>query len=221
MRSFFFSRKYPLVLLCILAVLAVLASIHVLHPEEFPFEIVPMIVLILLLVFTARRFPFSNLSYTLIFLYLCLHTLASHYTYSNVPYNTWFIDYFHFDLNHWLGTTRNMYDRLVHFSFGLLLAYPAREIFMRIGNVRGFWSFYFPLDMVMALSMLYELIEWAIAVFYVGTGMDQLYIGMQGDIWDAQKDMFADTLGAIVATAYFFWNYGYARIRHTLRHTPA
>jgi putative membrane protein len=91
-----------------------------------------------------------------------------------------------------------MFDRLVHFSYGLLLAYPIREMFLRIGNVRGFWGYFLPLDLTMSTSMLYELIEWGAAVT-VGSDLGQAYLGTQGDVWDAHKDMALASLGALIA----------------------
>ena len=107
-----------------------------------------------LLVFTYKSFPLSRVSYTCIFVFMMLHALGAHYTYAKVPYQEWFP---------FLAGGRNHFDRLVHFLYGLLLAYPIREMFLRIGNVRGFWGYFLPLDLTMSTSMLYELIEWAAA----------------------------------------------------------
>ena len=142
-----------------------------------------------LLVFTYKAFPLSRVSYTCIFVFLLFHTLGSHYTYSEVPYQEW--------LPMFAGG-RNHYDRLVHFLYGLLLAYPIREMFLRIGNVRGFWGYFLPLDLTMSTSMLYELIEWAVAEV-VADDLGAAYLGTQGDIWDAHKDMALAALGALLA----------------------
>jgi putative membrane protein len=93
---------------------------------------------------------------------------------------------------------RNHCDRLVHFCYGLFLAYPIREMFLRIGNVRGFWGYFLPLDLTMSTSMLYELIEWAAAEFFGGE-LGMAYLGTQGDVWDAHKDMALASLGALIA----------------------
>jgi len=118
-----------------------------------------------------------------------LHALGAHYTYAKVPYQEWFP---------FLAGGRNQFDRLVHFSYGLLLAYPIREMFLRIGNVRGFWGYFLPLDLTMSTSMLYELIEWAAAIT-VGSELGDAYLGTQGDIWDAHKDMALASLGALIS----------------------
>jgi putative membrane protein len=91
-----------------------------------------------------------------------------------------------------------MYDRLVHFSFGLLIAYPIREMFLRVARVRGFWGYYLPLDVTMSFSMLYELIEWAYAAI-AGGSAGAAFLGTQGDEWDAQKDMAIATLGGLIS----------------------
>jgi len=141
------------------------------------------------LVSTYKSFPLSRVSYTCIFVFLALHALGAHYTYAEVPYQDWLP---------FLAGGRNQFDRLVHFSYGLLLAYPIREMFLRIGNVRGFWGYFLPLDLTMSTSMLYELIEWGAAEAF-GGDLGAAYLGTQGDIWDAHKDMALASLGALIA----------------------
>ena len=156
----------------------------------------PVVALALLFV-TRDRFRFSDLSYTLIAIFLALHTVGAHYTYSKVPYEAWSAA-LGFSIDGTFGFERNQFDRLVHFLFGLLLAYPAREVFLRIVDVKGFWSYYLPLDVVMSLSMVYELVEWAAAVGFGGE-LGMAYLGTQGDVWDAHKDMALATLGGLIA----------------------
>lgn len=150
------------------------------------------------LVVTRRWFVFSRVSYTLIFLFLCLHAVGAHYTYSHVPYDDWWRALTGHGLNEALGWDRNHFDRLVHFSYGLLLAYPIREIFLRVVEVRGFWGYVLPLDVALSTSALYELIEWGAAEVFGGE-LGAAYLGMQGDIWDAQKDMALAAVGACIA----------------------
>lgn len=148
-----------------------------------------------LLVFTYRRFRLSTTSYTCIFLFLMLHTLGSHYTYAEVPYQEWFPIF---------EGGRNHFDRLVHFTYGLFLAYPIRELFLRIVNVRGFWGYFLPLDLTLSTSALYELLEWGAAEL-VGGDLGVAYLGTQGDVWDAHKDMLLATIGALVAMLVTAW----------------
>jgi len=97
-----------------------------------------------------------------------------------------------------VGWERNNFDRIVHFSYGLLIAYPIREIYLRISNAEGFWGYFLPLDFTMSTSMIYELIEWGAAELF-GGDLGIAYLGTQGDVWDAQKDMALASLGALIA----------------------
>ena len=164
------------------------------HPSDWVLENILTVAFVTVLILTRHVFRLSNVSYTVLFIFLCLHTIGSHYTYADVPYEQW-TAYLGFSVNDWFGFERNHFDRLVHFLFGLLFAYPMREFFMRIAGTRGAWSYYLPVELVMALSMLYELIEWA-ATMVVGGELGMAYLGTQGDVWDAHKDMGLATLGA-------------------------
>ena len=145
-----------------------------------------------------RWFTFSRISATLIFLFLCLHEIGAHYTYAEVPYDAWIQSLTGRSLNEAMGWNRNHFDRAIHFSYGLLLAYPIREIFLRIANVRGFWGYFLPLDLTMSTSMMFELFEWGAAELF-GGDLGMAYLGTQGDVWDAHKDMALASLGAFIA----------------------
>lgn len=182
-------KNYLWVLGILYAAWWLLLAIRPLDRSDWLMENVLVFLAIGVLVLTYKAFPLSRVSYTCIFVFLVLHALGAHYTYAKVPYQEWFP---------LLAGGRNQYDRLVHFSYGLLLAYPIREMFLRIGNVRGFWGYFLPLDLTMSTSMLYELIEWAAAVT-VGSELGAAYLGTQGDIWDAHKDMALASLGALIS----------------------
>ena len=152
----------------------------------------------LVFVATWQRFCFSPLTYVLIFIFLCMHTLGSHYTYEKVPYDQWWQAWTGFSLNEALGFERNHYDRLVHFCYGLLLAYPVREAIVRWAGLRGFWGYFIPLDLTMSTSMIYELIEWGAAEVFGGE-LAHAYLGSQGDVWDAHRDMALASLGALMS----------------------
>lgn len=154
--------------------------------------------LFVLLLSVRRWFRFSSASVLLILLFLMLHTLGSHYTYSEVPYDRWWDALTGHTLNSVFGWERNHFDRLVHFCYGLLFAYPLREFFLRIVEVRGFWAYFLPLDFTLSTSALYELIEWGAASLF-GGDLGMHYLGTQGDIWDAHKDMGLAALGALIA----------------------
>lgn len=158
------------------------------------------VVAFVLLIWSARKLPLSRVSYLLIFIFLCLHEVGAHYTYAEVPYDIWFETLFGRTLNSIFGFDRNHFDRLVHFSYGLLLAYPIREMFHRVADVKGFWGYFLPLDVTMSTSMLFELFEWAAAEIF-GGDLGVAYLGTQGDVWDAHKDMGLASLGALLAMA--------------------
>ena len=133
-----------------------------------------------MLIATYRRLPLSDLSYMLLFLFLLLHALGAHYSYSEVPLGYWAKETF--------GLSRNHFDRLVHFSFGLLLLQPTRELLFRVAPARNAWIWSFAITLVVALSGLFEIVE-AIVAWNVKPELGIAYLGTQGDVWDAQKDM--------------------------------
>lgn len=190
--------RYPLSLLVLFLLLAALLAIDPHDRMDWALENALAVAAVGLFVATARRFPLSKISYTSIFVLLALHEVGAHYTYSKVPYDAWIRSLTGWSLDAALHFERNHYDRFVHFVYGLLIAYPIREFVVRVANVRGFWGYFFPLDVIMSTSMLYELIEWAASAVF-GGDLGQAYLGTQGDVWDAQKDMLLATLGAIMA----------------------
>lgn len=170
-------------------------------PHDWLLENILVLIFVPIIPLLGRYLKLSNLSYTLITVFMILHVVGSHYTYAQVPFG--------FTLQRWLGADRNMYDRLVHFAFGFLLAYPVREVFMRVARARGFWAFFLPLDLTLSLSALYEIIEWQAAAL-VDPDAGLAFLGTQGDIWDAQKDMLMAGLGAVLAmllVALVNWRY--------------
>ena len=193
------SRKtYLGTLAALLAALWVPLAFNPFDRSDWWLENALLFAAVALLVATHRAFPLSKISYTTIFVFLCLHTVGAHYTYAEVPYDEAWRNLTGHSFNSAFGWTRNNFDRVVHFSYGLLLAYPIREVFLRVANVRGFWGYFLPLDLTMSTSMLYELIEW-VAAETVGKDLGAAYLGTQGDVWDAHKDMALASLGALIS----------------------
>ena len=152
------------------------------------------VVFLLGLSISFKKFKFSDLSYTLIFIYICLHVYGAMYTYAENPLGYWLKDT--------LGLARNHYDRIVHFSFGFLLAYPMRDYFKNWFEWPVWVCWVLPAEITMSFSGMYELIEWLVAdVFFPSEGV--AYLGSQGDVWDAQKDMGLAFIGAILAMILF------------------
>jgi putative membrane protein len=191
-------NRYLLVLAGIFALVWLASAIGPYDMHDWLLENALVFAFVLFFVLTYRRFPLSRLSISLIFIFLCLHEVGAHYTYAKVPYNTWTQAIFGNSFNHIMGWERNHFDRLVHFSYGFLLAYPVREAFLRIAYVKGFWGYFLPLDITMSTSMIYELIEWGAAEIF-GGDLGAAYLGMQGDVWDAHKDMLLASIGAAIA----------------------
>lgn len=142
------------------------------------------------LIYSYRRFVFSDLSYALVFIYLLLHIYGAEYTYAENPLGYWLKDALHLERNH--------YDRIVHCSFGLLLGYPLRDYFKNWFQWPVWVCYILPIEITMSFSGIYEIIEWLVAdVFFPSEGT--AYLGTQGDVWDAQKDMALAFSGAIVS----------------------
>jgi len=143
------------------------------------------------------RRPLSHAAYVQITAFMILHTIGSHYTYSEVPLGDW--------LREGFGLARNHYDRLVHFAFGLLMLRPLRELVIRqperLGRVGTAWL---SVAQILACSALYELIEWAVASL-ADPAAGIAYLGTQGDEWDAQKDVAYAAAGALLAAVLQGW----------------
>lgn len=191
-------RRYCLLTLGLFGVLWLGLAIAPRDRADWALENVLVLLFVPLLLLSLGRFPLSRLSWTLILLFLSLHAVGAHYTYSEVPYDDLSEALLGFRVNDVLGLERNHFDRLVHFSYGLLLAYPMRELFLRVADARGFWGYFLPLDLTLSTSAIFELFEWAAAELFGGE-LGTAYLGMQGDQWDAQKDMAMAGLGAAIA----------------------
>ena len=139
-----------------------------------------------------KKFKFSDLSYFMITVYLLLHIYGAEYTYAENPFGYWLKDA--------IALNRNYYDRIVHFSFGFLLTYPMRDYFKNHFEWPNWVCWILPIEITLSFSALYELIEWLVAdIFFPEEGV--AYLGTQGDIWDAQKDMGIAFVGAVIAMA--------------------
>jgi len=178
-------------LLCVaMAVVIVITGYRPEKAFDWWLENVAALTFLALLGISYRRLPLSDLSYVLIFVYLSLHEWGAEYKYSDVPLGEW--------MKPWLHTTRNHYDRIMHFSYGLLLAYPMQEWFMRVAGVTSRWRYLLPVESTLAFSACYEMAE-AFAASVLTPERGEEFVGMQGDMWDSQKDMFMAGLGAVTA----------------------
>jgi putative membrane protein len=153
-------------------------------------ENVLTVAFLFLLMVSYRKFKFSDFSYSLMFFYLLLHIYGAEYTYAENPFGYWLKDTLHLQRNH--------YDRIVHFSFGFMLAYPMRDYFKNWFGWPVWVCWVLPCEITLSFSGMYEIIEWAVAdIFFPAEGV--AYLGTQGDSWDAQKDMLLAFGGAVIS----------------------
>jgi putative membrane protein len=185
----FRERRLLQVLCAAYAAIWIVGAIHPKDRSDWLIENMLVFVSVPVLVFTYRRLPLSNTSYALLFFFLTLHSAGAHYTYSEVPFGYW--------LKKTFDLQRNHFDRIVHFAFGLLLTYPVYEILMRIVRPRGVWPLLLAMAVIVSLSGFFEIVEGIVALL-VNPELGAAYLGTQGDVWDAQKDMALAIGGAVI-----------------------
>ncbi len=183
----------------LLAVYAVLFLVLAINPADrmtwFVENLTVWIIVSVILILHWRGIRFSHVAYGLMFVLIYLHTIGGHWTFANVPFD-WVTDFFGFERNH--------YDRLAHFSVGFYAFAVAEWLWKKQLVANRFLLFTYPVFLIATIAMGYEIIEWIYAAL-ANPEAGIAYLGSQGDIWDAQKDMLADTLGALFATGLFFF----------------
>ena len=194
------TRQYALMLGGVFLALVAVSAYKPHYPADWLLENGLVLLALPALVVAWRRGTFSKVAWTAIFVFLCLHELGAHYTYSEVPYDAWVKSVTGRTLNEMLGWERNHYDRAVHFLWGVLIAFPLREILLRRARVKRSWAYALAVALIMATSVIYELIEWVAAEAF-GGDLGMAYLGTQGDEWDGHKDMALASLGAVLAMA--------------------
>jgi len=187
------SSRYPHILAAIFTIFFVILGISPVSRDVWVAEVIPVVIVFALLVVTFKDFRFSNLSYSLMAFWLFWHTVGGHYTFAHVPFG-WVTDLFGFERNH--------FDRIGHFSVGFY-AYPLAEWVTRKRWSGPILASFLGVFFIMSIAAGYEIAEWWFAEV-VGGGAGIEFLGSQGDVWDAQKDMLADTLGALT-TIVLFW----------------
>ena len=190
--------RFPGALLAFFAVFWALLAIEPVDRGDWLLENLLTLLTIPVLFFTRRKLRFSNSAYVCLFVFFCLHTIGSHYTYSKVPYDQAWQAITGDSLDAFFGFERNQYDRAIHFLYGVLILVPSVELFAAYAPPKTVWRLVMPVFFVMGHSVVYELVEW-IAALAVAPELGQAYLGTQGDEWDAQKDMALATLGSILA----------------------
>ena len=153
-------------------------------------EIIPVVLFLGIVWLISFKNPLSKTAYSLLFVWIVMHTIGAKYTFAEVPFD-WF--------NTLIGSDRNNYDRVAHFSIGFY-AYPIAELLIRNRLAKPWVAASFALFSIMSLAAAYEIVEWWYAEL-AGGDEGIAFLGSQGDIWDAQKDMLCDTMGAVTALA--------------------
>ncbi len=188
------TKEYtPHLLAALFIIVFILFGIAPVSREVWIAEIIPVVIVFALLVFTFNKFRFSNISYLFMAFWLVWHTIGGHYTFANVPFD--FVTDF-------IGAERNHFDRIGHFSVGFY-AFAMLELTLRKKWCGPVFAGFFAVFFIMSIAAAYEIIEWWYAAAEGGeAGIE--FLGSQGDIWDAQKDMLADTLGAFFSLVVFY-----------------
>jgi len=190
-------NKFPQTLLVLYLIVFTVCAFEPYDRAVWWAENIPVMVIAGLLVIYSKRFRFSNLSYGLMSVFLILHTIGGHYTFERVPFDF---------VSNLFGFERNHYDRLAHYSVGFY-AYAIAELLLVKGLVRSkIVLFLFSLFSIVTVAGIYEVIEWWYAIS-ADEAAGIAVLGSQGDIWDAQKDILADTLGAVTVMVLFWFKY--------------
>jgi putative membrane protein len=192
-----FKQNWPLqIMIAVFVIVWVLTAINPLDWKDWLLESILPVLLIGALAFLYRSFPFNNVSYLLITVFLILHVIGAHYTYQHTPVDTLIKHIFH--------TKRGFYDRIVHLAFGLLLVYPMREVAVRAMKLRSVWSYIVTCAVIFACSAFFEIIEMLVALI-VKSQLGAKYLGLQGDPLDTQKDMSMALTGALLSVGLMRW----------------
>ena len=190
-------KWFPPCLALLIAAVAIWSGIEPHLRAVWYAEVLQIFIVFFALIATYPLFRFSNLAYCLMSLWMILHLVGAHYTFELVPF-----DWANRLLSSWLGEGRNHFDRVAHFIIGFY-SFPMAEWLLRRKLCGPILAGFFSLFFIMSIAASYELIEWQYAV--LAGGDDSIaFLGSQGDVWDAQKDILADTLGALTALALFY-----------------
>lgn len=190
-------QLFPWLLALVVLAIAIWSSIEPVSRAVWYAEVLPIFLVFGALVVSYSRFQFSNLAYFLMSLWMVLHLIGAHYTFEQVPFK-----WANRLLAPWLGEGRNHFDRVAHYVIGFY-SFPMAEWLLRRRLCGPILAGFFALFFIMSIAAGYELIEWQYAVI-AGGEEGIAFLGSQGDQWDAQKDILADTFGALSALALFY-----------------
>jgi putative membrane protein len=179
----------------------VLAQINQPYPDIAPLQHIPTLILLLITPWLLNRWPVGTRAVAAIAIFFLIHTFGGRYTYSNVPYDDWSRALFNVSISDRFGWTRNHYDRLVHFAFGVCAVIAVADWLATHKRARPGAAVFSGIAFVLSVSCLYEIFEWMLTLVADHSFADG-YNGQQGDIWDAQKDMAIAAFGATIGAAW-------------------
>ncbi len=182
-------RNYSIFLFVVFALVWAWSGWKPATPENWFLEHSIVLFLLPLVLLFMWRIRLSKLSLSLIVLFTILHTIGAHYNYGSVPFGV--------TVGNLLGTGGNMYDKFVHYCFGLLIVYPVSEALTRMLELKSFWNYFFSFHLILAWSAVYEMIEWVTVLKIDNPQLAYLYIG-GNDPFDTAKDMVLAGLGALI-----------------------
>ena len=188
------------------------------YPADWFLETLLVFVAVPTLVWAYPRLTFSNGAYACLLVFFVLHQLGAHYTYAEVPYDRWVESLTGATLGESLNLTRNHYDRLVHFAYGLLVTPACVQLLDARAPQQGKWCWWLPWFFVVSHATIFEIIE-ALAAVVFGGDLGEAYLGTQGDGWDSQKDSALAALGAAIAIVAVRTPWG--RMRPATRRMPS
>lgn len=196
------TRYLPPILLAIYTLVWIVAAINPWYPHDWMLENLLVVLALPTVIIVHRHGSLSDGAWIAMFLFFVLHAIGAHYTYSEVPYDAWWKTLTGVAFNDMVGWERNHFDRLVHFSYGLLLTPAFTEWLGRVVSTRSkTWMCVLVASFMGMQAMLYELIEWAAAML-VAPELGAAWLGTQGDIRDAHKDMALAVFGNLIALAW-------------------
>lgn len=195
------SSRYPLLLLLAFAGVWVALGIAPRYRQDWLLENVLVLIAVPLLAACHARLRFSHTAYTGLFAFLLLHEVGAHFTYSEVPLPLWLTGS---GPDGALAASRNHFDRIVHFLYGVLITPMAMELLDARAPQRGMWRWLLPWLFVVSHATLFEIVEAAAAGVF-GGDLGEAYLGTQGDVWDSQKDSALAAVGAALSVAACRW----------------
>ncbi len=194
MKTTSLSNFYPYTLALLFFAFFIALGLHPHDRVDWIAEDTPVLIIFIIFIVTFKKFRFSNTAYVIMSVWMFLQTIGGYYTFANVPFN-FITNIFDFQ--------RNNFDRVAHFSIGLY-AFGAAELLTRKRWTSPLLAGFFGLFFILSIAALYEILEWIYAInMNPEAGLE--FLGSQGDIWDAQKDMLSDMIGAIVSLIIFWF----------------